>query len=67
MKLTTIGGVEVDVCALHGLWLDKGELQKVLKSTRTGTIAAAQARERQARQDGKVAGAMWGWASLFVK
>ncbi|MFH0878192.1 MAG: zf-TFIIB domain-containing protein [Lentisphaerota bacterium] len=25
-------GIEVDVCATHGLWLDRGELQDVIRS-----------------------------------
>ena len=36
-KRMTVGAfpgtsVELDFCALHGLWLDKGELQKIIQS-----------------------------------
>jgi Zn-finger nucleic acid-binding protein len=57
--------VSIDVCPEHGLWLDKGELDRILR------IKGARSRRRNARamrrakHDGKVQGALWGWWSLL--
>ena len=40
-------GIIVDVCALHGIWFEAGELEAVLAFVRQGGLEAA--RERHAR------------------
>jgi Zn-finger nucleic acid-binding protein len=41
-------GVVLDICKSHGVWLDRGELQRVLQFIDSGGLA--QAREREQRQ-----------------
>ncbi|TVR43787.1 MAG: hypothetical protein EA402_08745 [Planctomycetota bacterium] len=58
-------GVTVDVCADHGIWLDNGELDKILRN-RQGRMSATKRRQvRQARQEGRREGARFGWWSLL--
>jgi Zn-finger nucleic acid-binding protein len=40
-------GVVLDVCATHGIWLDRGELERVLGFVSGGGLARARAREQQ--------------------
>jgi Uncharacterized protein conserved in bacteria len=40
-------GVILDVCADHGVWLDRGELERVLGFVAGGGLARARAREQQ--------------------
>jgi Zn-finger nucleic acid-binding protein len=40
-------GVVLDVCATHGVWLDRGELERVLGFVEGGGLARARARERE--------------------
>jgi Zn-finger nucleic acid-binding protein len=40
-------GVVLDVCKNHGVWLDRGELQRVLQFVDRGGLAPARAREQQ--------------------
>ena len=40
-------GVVLDVCAKHGVWLDRGELERVLGFVSGGGLARARARERE--------------------
>lgn len=40
-------GVVLDVCKTHGVWLDRGELQRVLGFIESGGLALARSRERE--------------------
>jgi len=40
-------GVIVDVCAVHGLWFDRGELPRVLAFVAGGGLERAEARRRE--------------------
>lgn len=40
-------GVVLDVCARHGVWLDRGELERVLGFVSGGGLARSRARERE--------------------
>ena len=40
-------GVVLDVCKSHGVWLDRGELQRVLGFIESGGLAVARERERE--------------------
>ena len=40
-------GVVLDVCARHGVWLDRGELERVLGFVSGGGLARARTRERE--------------------
>lgn len=41
-------GVILDVCKAHGVWLDRGELQRVLGFVESGGLTIAREREREA-------------------
>jgi Zn-finger nucleic acid-binding protein len=59
-------GVLVDVCKEHGLWLDKGELEKILLSFGGDMRRASRRRSRRIREEAKVEGALLGWWSLLL-
>lgn len=40
-------GVVLDVCAKHGIWLDRGELERLLGFVANGGLARARAREHE--------------------
>jgi Zn-finger nucleic acid-binding protein len=40
-------GVILDVCKAHGVWLDRGELQRVLGFVESGGLTVARERERE--------------------
>jgi Zn-finger nucleic acid-binding protein len=40
-------GVVLDVCAKHGVWLDRGELERALGFVSGGGLARSRARERE--------------------
>jgi Zn-finger nucleic acid-binding protein len=44
-------GVVVDVCKAHGVWLDRGELQRVVGFVEQGGLSASRERERQQLED----------------
>jgi Zn-finger nucleic acid-binding protein len=53
-------GIIVDVCALHGMWFDRGELDAVLSFVAQGGLERAHAyREQRARHDAS----MQAWAA----
>ena len=70
MKRDWEKNIEVDVCLEHGLWLDKGELERIIARTSSSSSSNVYERERvesqkidQARWEGIVFG-IW---SLFFK
>jgi Zn-finger nucleic acid-binding protein len=44
-------GVVLDVCKTHGVWLDRGELQRVVGFVEHGGLSAARERERAQLED----------------
>ncbi len=66
MDKKTSHGVEVDVCAEHGLWLDKGELQKILASVRETWSAGMTRQRKDAQGTGRLEGIFLGWWSLLL-
>ena len=44
-------GVILDVCKAHGVWLDRGELQRVVGFVEQGGLAVARERERAQLED----------------
>ncbi len=59
-------GIHLDVCSLHGVWLDLGELPAILSNVRTGNRINRQSAIRRARREGKMSGALFGaWSLLF--
>jgi hypothetical protein len=69
-------GVVLDVCAKHGVWLDRGELERVLGFVAGGGLARARAREQErlveeqrrltALQNGSLGGGMGSTVGAFA-
>ncbi|SRR5258706_12894762 len=62
--------VEVDVCAQHGVWLDKDELEGIAQAIRARTRTFERAVRRvavdKAKRSGRLAGTNFGfWSLLF--
>jgi Zn-finger nucleic acid-binding protein len=64
-KRSSFGDVEIDICSQHGIWLDKGELARIIESF---TEQERQSRPPNAddRQHGRWEGMFLGWFSLFL-
>lgn len=58
-------GVRVDVCEEHGIWLDSGELPKIIAAIRGKQMRTTRKQIHSARRQGKIDGALWGWWSLL--
>jgi len=56
--------VEIDVCREHGIWLDKGELSRILINSTKAFVATAG--PAQQRKKGRYEGIFLGWFSLFL-
>ena len=56
---------KIDVCLEHGIWLDKGELDEILKLVRSSMGRSRRSALRRARKDGAVKGALFGWWALL--
>jgi Zn-finger nucleic acid-binding protein len=63
MRVVRRGGVSVDTCAAHGVWLDVGELDRLLEGAsdrgRRVSLARAEALAREAAWGGR-----WALATL---
>jgi Zn-finger nucleic acid-binding protein len=66
MRVEAHGDIAIDVCPAHGIWLDNGELEQLLRvaAGRDGRINVEAI--RRARQDGKISGALLGVWSLLL-
>ena len=58
-------GEWIDGCEEHGLWLDNGEIERILARRRHSLTEARKRALSQARRDGKFSGILFGWLSLF--
>jgi Zn-finger nucleic acid-binding protein len=50
-KVTLAGGVEIDCCDAHGVWLDVGELAALLNQREQPEAQPARKKEPGSRQD----------------
>ena len=61
--------VEIDVCAEHGIWLNKDEMEEITRSVRQRSRELGQSLQRVAvkksKQDGKLMGSLFGFWSLL--
>jgi Zn-finger nucleic acid-binding protein len=62
MATHTVYDVQTDVCRDHGMWLDKGELEKIIDGARP--VGGADAGEE--RQSGRYEGIFLGWLALLL-
>jgi len=59
-------GVAIDVCVVHGIWLDRGELAAVILRVKSGERIERRKAVRNAKRQGKYAGMHLGmWSLLF--
>jgi Zn-finger nucleic acid-binding protein len=65
MHIERKSGVSIDTCRDHGIWLDKGELEKITAAIRRRGIRSRRDAVKRAKKDGKVQGAFFGWWSLL--
>jgi Zn-finger nucleic acid-binding protein len=63
MKTHTVYDVQTDVCQEHGMWLDKGELQKIIDGAQPVTAVD----RGDERQSGRYEGIFLGWLSLLLR
>lgn len=63
MVAETQRSITLDYCPSHGIWLDNGELQALIRSAK-GKITMMDV--RRAKREGKVAGALFGVWSLML-
>ena len=71
LVLMELDTVQIDVCEEHGVWLDVGELGRVIQRAKArGYEFAGETYEpaiEEARRDGKLSGALLGFWSLLLK
>ncbi|MHC4225572.1 MAG: TFIIB-type zinc ribbon-containing protein [Planctomycetota bacterium] len=58
--------VHLDVCADHGIWLDKGELPAITMAVRDKGRRRRRQQVRDAKRSGKMQGAFFGFWSLLM-
>ena len=66
MTVQTNEGISIDVCPAHGVWLDNGELPRIIGASKARLRSMNVEAVRQARQGGKMDGILWGWWSLLT-
>jgi Zn-finger nucleic acid-binding protein len=65
IKRSSYGAVEFDLCQDHGIWLDKGELQRLVDGFAEDHRAQID-ESSEARRSGRIEGAFLGLWSLFL-
>ena len=54
MSLARKGKTAIDVCEEHGIWLDRGELEAIVKRSQIGQATRIHMAERRGRESGKL-------------
>ena len=62
-KQKSYGEVEFDICKQHGIWLDRGELTRIVEAFGEDNRQPPQTGDRQT---GRYEGIFLGWLSLFL-
>ncbi|MCE9584910.1 MAG: zf-TFIIB domain-containing protein [Planctomycetes bacterium] len=65
MRIEKKGPVEVDVCGEHGVWLDKGELERILSAMRGRAARVRHLAVKMERSASRRQPHDYGWWSLF--
>jgi Zn-finger nucleic acid-binding protein len=58
--------ISIDVCPAHGLWLDNGELPLLIRAARSRMTSRHLTAIRDAKEQGKLSGALLGFWSLLL-
>ena len=56
MSIAKKGKTKIDVCEEHGVWLDRGELEEIVRRQRIGNDTRVQLAERRGRESGTLMG-----------
>ena len=66
MAVETNDGISIDVCAAHGVWLDNGELPRLLQAAKGEVQAKVMSAISRARADGHISYGLLGvWSMLL--
>jgi Zn-finger nucleic acid-binding protein len=65
MRSESHRNITIDACGMHGVWLDRGELEKIVRKTKGATLRVCQRAAQQAKRKGKYQGILFGWMSLL--
>ena len=65
-KRTSYGNVEIDLCAEHGIWLDRNELMRILEGFAEENRRPPDVGGGESRQRGRFEGIFLGWLSLLL-
>jgi Zn-finger nucleic acid-binding protein len=61
MTLTKVRHVEIDVCEDHGVWLDRGELEAIVRRVESHEALRGRARAREESKRASYRGKVSGW------
>ena len=61
MAVKVVHRTPVDVCEEHGVWLDKGELEAVVRRVHRKHRLAGYERMKWAEKEGRYSGKIMGW------
>ncbi|MBN2712948.1 MAG: zf-TFIIB domain-containing protein [Planctomycetes bacterium] len=67
MESNIVKGVNVDLCAEHGVWLDNGELESIVRKIKGYEKRRASSAAKKAKSEGKRDALALGWLSLLFE
>lgn len=68
MDIEVKHAIAIDVCPEHGIWLDSGELEKLVLDSKRNHVRDRIRNRRKldaVKHSGRMEGAMFGWWSMF--
>lgn len=65
MTTESHGNISIDQCEKHGVWLDCGELEKIVSKAKGLSRLDGRLAARKAKTQGKYEGMIFGWLSLL--
>lgn len=66
MLMSARDSIVIDVCEEHGVWLDRGELERILHSERGKARSGKWDAVKRAKKEGRIEGARYGFWSLVL-
>jgi len=57
--------ITIDTCEEHGVWLDKGELEKIIRRIKERITKYQRRGLRRAKNTGRIQGTFLGWLSFL--
>jgi Zn-finger nucleic acid-binding protein len=65
MTTETRNKVSIDGCAQHGIWLDRGELEKIVSGVKIASRRKGRIARKDAKTRGRYEGIFFGWMALM--